>query len=71
MPFPPGGEPIPADRLAPGTEVLLGAAIRTFDRVEKSQGGSFWFVYWQNVDAPTKFQEEPVLMVWPRLKSAI
>lgn len=64
-PFPPGGRRVPATEVAPGTEVLLGASIRTFDRLVRSPGGSLWLVYWRGIEAPTKFQDEPSLMVWP------
>lgn len=70
MSWPPGAERVPADRVAPGTEVMTGAAIKVFDRVEQSPGGSMWLVFWQGIEEPTKFQEEPVLIVWPATQPA-
>lgn len=68
--WPPGSNRVPVNQVAPGTEVLLGGAIRTFDRCELSEGGSFWLVYWRGVEAPTRYQETPVLTVWPASQPA-
>lgn len=68
--WPPGSERIPHALVRPGTEVLIGGDIRKFDRCEQSPGGSLWLVYWQGVDHPTRFQEEPVLTVWPAPRAA-
>lgn len=64
-PWPPGSERVPHAQVAPGTEVLMGGTIRKFGHCERSEGGSMWLVYWQGIDHPTRFQEEPVLTVWP------
>lgn len=69
-PFPPGAERVPHDQVPAGTEVLIGGTIRKFDRCEQSPGGSFWLVYWQGIDHPTRFQETPVLAVWPASQRA-
>lgn len=69
-PFPPGGEHVPCDKVPAGTEVLIGGSIRRFERCEPSPGGSMWLVYWQGIDHPTKFQESPVLTVWPAAQLA-
>jgi hypothetical protein len=48
----------------------MGGTIRKFGRCEQSPGGSLWLVYWEGLNIPTRFQEEPVLTVWPARKAA-
>jgi hypothetical protein len=59
-----------AVQIPSGAEVLIGGAIRKFDRCVQSPRGSLWLVYWQEIDDPTRFQEEPVLTVWPSPRAA-
>ncbi|GAA2061049.1 hypothetical protein GCM10009839_84960 [Catenulispora yoronensis] len=63
--WPPGSERVPHWRVTPGTEVLMGGTIRRFDRCERPVDGSHWLIYWQGINVPTRYQEEPVLVVWP------
>jgi hypothetical protein len=63
--WPPGSERVSHAQIAPGTDVLMGGKIRQFERCASSPWGSTWLVYWRGIEEPTKFQEEPVLTVWP------